>query len=820
MSIVICTADSEVSMVATTLDLRAALRRIFGAPALPAGIAAALALAIAGSTLVFSIVHAVLLKALPYRDPDRVVWVWATRTDRDKAFFSVADFLDYRAASRTLSPVAVGNWGVNLTGTADPQRLQGVRVTPNAFVELGVTAAVGRTLLPSDGDAPAHRVAVISHRLWRSRFAGRADAVGAQVRLNGGDYTVVGVLPADFVFPGFDPDVCALLFLETDPRRRDRDANFLRVFARLTPGATMAQARDEWGRIARELRAAYPETNAKKTEPRVIALADEMFGIHRPALSALMAGILGVWLLACANIVNLQIIRLVARERETAIRRALGASTPHLVLPEIVEQTAIALIGGLGGLAIACVSLPLIAAAVPATLPRAAAIRIDAASAAFALALIALSSAFVAAVPVLRHRRLDVERLLRANAPLAATPSKRRIRAVVAACEVAAALCLLIVTAFALKTYVTLAGTDPGVRLNGLLQTRISLPPRYANAAALERFLTLSQAGVGDVPGVSAVAAANALPLSAQNNRTDFTIASAPAASRTDVPGAQNRWVTAGYFETVGISLASGRTFSEDDATARAPVAVIDEALAAQFWRGRSPLGDRVRILDGTPEGRVLEIVGVVRNVAHFDLGEPPLGTLYGMVQQIPPANLGFFAASVTIAVRGEDGDAVRRGIVAALRKVDADVPVGAPSSMAEEVRRVLATRRFVAIVLGIFAAAALLLAVSGVYAVVSANAREQLRELAVRSALGASHAAMLGVILVPVVRVLSAGVPLGVLLAAAVVPATAGTALSIPRDWPLWVVSAALLSLVALLASYLKARRAVALDPVLVLRE
>ena len=416
-------------------------------------------------------------------------------------------------------------------------------------------------------------------------------------------------------------------------------------------------------------------------------------------------------------------------------RRLFDVTRPHLL-----ENMALVCVGGVLGAAVAAFALPVFVAAVPVTLPRASEIRIDAAVVMFTFAVVGATALLVAVLPVIRHaRRRDLESVLRGTATNAGTSrSNNWARNALVVFEVAAALCLFLSTGLLLKTYHRLQSIDPGVRLEGVVQTRVSLPAaRYPTQPALERFLALTTEGLLRIPGVGRVAAANALPLSAQNIRADFTIVGVPA-SPAEIPGAQNRWVTPGYFETLGIRLVEGRTFTDDDATARAPVAVVDQALATRFWPGRSAISSQIRLLDGTPEGRLLEIVGVVHDVTHFDVGESPLGTLYGTVQQLPPSARGFFTGSFMIAVSGNtESDQTRRAVVEAIRHVDPDVPTTAPWSMGDQLRRILASRRFVAVALAVFSVAALLLAISGVYTVVSAAAREQTREFAIRLALG-----------------------------------------------------------------------------------
>jgi len=799
-------------------DLRSVRRRLGGSPAYAWGVVLAVALATAAAAVMYALVDAVLLKPLPFEDPERLVWIWATRTDRDRAFFSVDDFLDHRAASRTVPEVAAfAALGVHLGGSGPPERLLGARVSASAFRILGVRAARGRALEPADEDPEAEPVAVLAHGVWQRRFGGDPGAVGTVVRLNDEAHRVVGVLGPDFLFPGPPVDVVMPLAAERDPRRGDRGTNFLRVFGRLAGDATREQAREEWGRVSRDLRARFPVANAKKTEPRVLLLGEEMVGAYRRSLFALLGAVAAVLALACANVATLQLVRSSTREHELAVRRALGASPGDVLRLQALETGLLVVGGGLLGLGLAGAALDAVLALVPTALPRAGEARVDASVVAAALGCTALAAAISAVLPALADRgRGNPLGLLRADARAGGAPGRPRLRQGLAALEVAAAAGLLVTTALFLETYRRLEAEGPGVRVDGLVHVRLSLPPRVPRSQeAIEDFVARLREGVRAVPEVRAAGVGNALPLSGLNNRSDFVIVGRPPATASETPGGQLRWVSAGLAEALGLPLRRGRLFTEHDEQARAPVALVDETLARRFWEGRDPVGDAVRLEFGGPVGPEFRVVGVVGDVKHFDLADPPLGTLYLPVPGLQAPFRPFFAAGFSLAVAGAVEDAgSRRRIAAALARVDPDMAASALTSMGETLARAQASRGFTGAVLAVFAATALLLALSGLYAVVAAGVASRVRELGLRLALGATPARVLATLLGSAARPLVLGLAVGLLLAAAAVRALGPEIDPGPRLGELiWLATPLALGLAGLAAALAPARRALRLD-------
>jgi predicted permease len=760
-------------------DLVSALRRLLASPAHAAAVVLAVALATAAAAAVFSVVQAVLLRPLPFREPDRLVWIWATRTDRDKAFFAAADFLDHRAAGRALRDAAAFTpWASNLAGPQGRERLQGARVTANAFELLGVQAVLGRTLQPSDASESAARAVVLSHGLWQRRFGGSPAAVGATLVLNDESYRVVGVLGPDFLFPGVPAEMVGVIDVERDPRRGDRGTNFLRVFGRLAPGATREQVAQEWGRTTRELRERFPDTNAKKTEPRVLTLAQEMLGEHRASLLALLGAVLTVALLACVNIAALSALRAFAREGELAVRRALGASGLDLARLLALETGALVAAGGVFGVVLARAALGAVVAIVPVTLPRAHDAAIDWSVVGAVLLAAGVTAGLCACLPLVTRAGAGAEAdtvALRLGTRASDPPGRQRLRRGLAVLQVAAAFVLLVATALHLETYRRLQAEGPGVRTDGLVQVRLSLPPRaYPDQPSLETYVTRLRQSLLAEPGVEAVAVASALPLSGYNARSDFVILGREPRSAAEMPGGQLRWVSPGFTEALKLPVRRGRPIDEGDQRSHAAVGLVDERLARLFWSDADPVGTSIRLeASAVGSGPVFQIVGVVGNVKHFDLADAPLGTLYLPLHGLTPTLRGSFASGFTVAVAGRvDGGVERDRIAEAVRRVDSEVSASTMSTMREALARSQAARRFSSGVLSVFAATALLLAASGLYSLVAAAAHARRREWGVRLALGASPSSVTRALLRGAAGTLAVGLAAGAPVALAVLGA------------------------------------------------
>src|SRR5436853_393682 len=599
----------------------------------------ALAIGIGANTAIFSLVNTILLRPLAYKDADQLVWIWARRVDRDKAFFSVADFIDHREQNQTLERM-IGidpSWGVNLIHRGESERLQGVRISAEAFQLLGVEAVVGRTLVPEDSNPDSSRVVVISYGLWQRRFGGDRSWIGNTLTLNDNNYTLVGVLPPDFIIPNAETDVVTPLVLETDPRRADRDNNFLRVLARLKPGVTPAQAQSDLDAVTTNLRQQYPRSNAKKVGPSVLPLHEELVGNYQLALLMILAAVGLVLIITCSNLANLTLVRASARRKEMAIRAAMGASRLRLIQQLLTEGSILALLGGTLGLLLAIWGVKFLLLLSPANLPRAGEVTIDLRVLAFTLVISLMSAVIFALVPALQASKVGLNEALKAGGRSSTGSGLgNRTRSLLVISEVALSLVLLIAAGLLLKSFQHIQEVNPGLDTNNLLVARLSLPQAsYKDRESMKVFYEKIAERVGVLPGVTSVGLASVLPLSGMNARSDFSIVGRPVPSLKDVPGAQNRWISPGYFSTMKIPILEGREFTEYDTARAQDVVVIDEALARRYWPNESPIGAHIRF-ENEPTQRDLEIVGVGGNVKHFGLDEEALATIYAPFSQMP----------------------------------------------------------------------------------------------------------------------------------------------------------------------------------------
>lgn len=783
----------------------------------------ALAVGIGANTAIFTMVNGILLRPLDFRNPKELVWIWSTRTDRDKAFFSFPDLIDYQEQNRSLAEMAAfGNWGVNLAEGSNPERLNGVRVTPNAFRLLGVEAALGRSLEPEDGKPGSPKTVVLSYALWQKRFAGDLEIVGKNLTLNGESYTVVGALPAKFIFPGAQMDIATPLILATDPKRSDRGTNFLRVFARMKPDATKQQVQAEMDSISRNLQRLYPEENAKKTPPKVFLLQDEMVGSYRTSLFMLLGAVGLVLLIACSNLANLLLARASTRRKEMAVRAALGASRARLMKQLLTETALLAALGGGLGLLLSWYGLQFLTVLAPENLPRAREIRMDGTVLIFTLVVSCLAGLIFGLVPALQASKVDLnEELKGASRGGSDTAGRSRARGALVVSEIALSLMLVISAALLMKSFLRLQEVKPGFTTDNLLLVRLSLPPRsYANVEAVTVFYDQILSRIQNLPGVEGAGGANVLPLSGLNVRSDFTIIGRPPLTALDKPAAQTRLVTADYFKALGIQIVQGRAFTPHDNASANRVAVIDEALARRYWPEANPIGVHLNIEDA-PNGRDVEIVGVVGAVKHVSLDEPVTPTLYTPLAQMPEQNVPFLAANSSLAIRTtSDPAALENSIRQVVRSVDPNVPISSSRTMEQVLSGSIAACRFNLVLLLIFAVAAVLLAMTGVYAVMSYSVTQRSSEIGIRIALGAQTRDVSKLILGQGIKLVAIGLALGLAGALMATRLVASLLFGVSALDPIsFLLAALLLGTVAICASFFPARKAAKVDPIVALR-
>ncbi|MGH9929550.1 MAG: ABC transporter permease [Pyrinomonadaceae bacterium] len=805
-------------------DIRYGFRGLLKRPGFTALVVLVLALAIAANSSIFSIVNAVLLKQLPFKEPDRLVWVWATRKNVSRAFFSIPNFIDTRDQNSTLTEVApFAIWGATLTGQGEAERLQGVRISANAFRMMGAEAAAGRTLVPEDDNANNARVAVVSYSLSQRRFGGAPQAIGQTLALNGDLYTVVGVLPPRFVIPNAEVEIAVPLRMDSDPRRTERGSNFLRLLARLKPGVTPQQAQADLAAISNRLRDQYPDDNGNLTPPRVLAVQDELVGGYREGLWVLLAAVGTVLLIACSNLASFQLARAAARHKEVAIRAALGATRWRLMRQLLTESMMLALGGGGLGLLLAVWAKDLLLVLSPADFPRAAAVSIDGRVLLFSLCITLFAGFALGLAPAVWATRSDLNSELKDGGKGGGTGLKDRLRGLFIVAEVALSLTLLVGAGLLIKSFARLHSVDPGFDADHLLTVRLSLPAsRYGSAESVKVFYDKFAPRIAALPGVEAVGAVNALPLSGLNARTEFSIAGRAAPDPHDTPAAQHRWVSPGYFQTMKIPLLRGRDLTNHDNEHAASVILIDQALERRFFREQEPLGAHILITmgDGNP-ARDYEVVGVVTNVKHTGLNDDPTPTLYGPIPQAPKGAVAFLANNLSLVVRsGVDNQTLAEAVRSELRGVDAEVATSSVRPMGQLLAASVAARKFNMELLVAFAGTALLLAAAGLYAVVAYLVTQRTREIGIRLALGARPRDVLYLIVRHGMKLTVLGVALGIAGALAVTRLMSGLLFAVtPTDTATFAIASSVLVIVALLACYIPARRATKVDPLVALR-
>ena len=798
------------------LEVRSALRRIARAPAFSAGVVMTLALCIGANAVLATSIEGVLLRALPFHDPARLVWIWSTRTDRDRAFFSLPNFEDVRSrATRLDALVGLATWGVNLTGQGPPVRLTGIKASGELGTLLGVSPALGRMLEPADDDPGRPPVVVIGHRLWADRFGRSPSVLGATLTLDGVPTTVVGVLPETFALPNLSTELVAPLRPAADPRWNERGSNFLRVIAHLAPGATVAQARQEMADLTADLAARYPEEDAKLTAPRVRNLLDEWVGAYRTGLLLLGAAGLLLLLIATANLSSLFLARVAARRSELSIRWALGASRAALLTDLAAEAALLTASGAALGLALAWIGQDVLRRLAPADLPRLGELGLDWRVALYAAGLlVAVTALLVAGAAAGSTARRTTAEL---GSHATAGPTALRLRALLVGSEAALAGVLLVAVGLLWRSESALLRVDPGLRLPGLSVARVSLPAaRYRTPAALRAFHDGLRDRLGEVDGEARLALVNVLPLSGVNSRTDFDILDRPAPSRTAQPGAQTRWVNPGYFETAGIRVREGRGFGPEDDAAHPRVVVVDEALARAFWPGTSPLGAMLHVSFTAEPAADYRVVGVVANVKHESLDERPAGTLYAPLYQVPGPVVPNLASGLSVLIRSERlASGLGRRLADLIHAVDPEIPISSVQPGEALLEGVLSARRSGVRLLELFAAAALALCLSGLYAVLAYAQVQRRRELAIRSALGATPATQAGSVLGTGLRWVGSGAVLGVATGALIAHAFTGLLFGVHAvDAPTLASVLGVLLLTALLASAHPAFRAARVSP------
>ncbi len=800
-------------------DVRLALRGIRRRPGFAAAVIGTLALGVGANTAIFTVVRAVLLRSLPLAHAERLVAVFSVEPGSDSQPFSIADFFDISESNRSLDALlAYGSWTANLTGVDEPVSIPGQWVSRGFFDVLGLRAALGRAPAPEEQTPGAPRVVMLGDGLWRTRFGADPTILGKVLRLNGEPYEVIGVLPPDFLFLTAGAELLSPLVLESDPRRARRGAGFMRVVGRLRAGTTPAAATRDLDAIVARLRAAYPDTNAGRSGVRLQPLDELVVGNYRRMLLVLQAAVGLVLLIACTNLANLLLARMAGRRPELSLRAALGARRRDLALQLLVETGVLAVLGGMLGLGLAHAGVRTLLALGPARLPRAAEVGIDLPVLAFGLGLSIAAGLAIGLVPALQGSgRGLVEGFGGVGRGNTGGPGRSRARAILVAAEVGLSLVLLVGAGLLLRTMHRLQQTHPGFRADHLLAVQLSLPKsRYDGPAAIARYADEVSARLSGLPGVTAASAASLNPLTRWRANVSFLVEGGADQDPQKAPLVNYRAVAPGYFQALEIPLLEGRDVGPRDTAESVPIILVSRAFARRHFSGVSPVGTRLQIDDREPR-RTVEIVGVVGDVKFTGLDAEGGTDIYVPYTQTPKEVSVWLANIFCVAVRtrGEPAQlsaAVRRE----LRAIDPDVAVTALRPMEEAVDASLADRRFQTFLLQLFGAAALLLALAGIYAVTAFSVVERTREIGVRLSLGSTRGRILALIarqsLVPVAAGLAAGAGAALALGRLISGLLYGVA---ANDAATLAAAAAALALFAAAACVVPALRATRIDPV-----
>ena len=802
-------------------DLRLAVRQFRQRPRFALAIVSTLALAIGMNVAVFSVVDAVMFRALPFASPERIVWLASVRPDNPAAPFSLPEYIDYRSRTRTLSGIAAyANWSASLDMGGITERLQGARMSANTFEVLGMTAAAGRLFRDQDDDADAPGIAMLSYSLWQRQFGGSRDLVGRPLRINGQPLLVVGILPRHFPLPLQGIDVIVPLTPARDPNRFLRNSpNFLRMFGRLRDEVTREQAEAELTATCRSLREQFPKEYARKESVRAIPFQEALVGDLRRPMLLMLTAVVVVLATALANLVSLTLIRANDRRAEAAVRIALGASRLDLMRQLTSEAALLALAGGLAGALIAIWTTAVVVPLLPPSIPRLGEARVDGHVLLFALGLTLVATMLLSVAPLAAlARRRAMEDLRLHSRGAVGDRWNHRARQTLVVGEIAIALLLLLATTILVKNIRQLRDVETGFDPSGVFQARVAVPPTYGTADALVQFQERLSERLAAVPGVRHVGLISVAPLSGLLRTVPFGVVGAPADDR-EFPSTNLRIITPGYLAAVGSRLLAGRPLLETDRGDSPPVALVSAALANKFLAPQ-PIGRRIVLNDNSKGPRPVEIVGVVENVRQAALDTPPTFDVYLPLRQIHPEGVGMLRENQFWMVRmATDPAAFRTRFVNELRGVDPDAAISSSGPLLTFVEGWLGPRRLNLALFGAFAITAVLLAIAGVHALVAYAVSQRRQEIGVRMAMGATPRHVHRMILGDAARLVGGGLGIGALLAAVAVPVVSHIADDASPDPGLSVASTIMLVVVAIGAAWMPARRATRIPPTMALR-
>ena len=808
-------------------DLRYAVRMLLKNPGFTAVAVLTLALGIGANTAIFSIVNGLLLRPLPYRNSERLAIIWTHSPGANVAqdWPSPGQFSAVQANNSIFESLALARGNiVILTGEEAPERISVVQVASAVFSLLGVEPAFGRVFLPEEDTPGKPLTVVLTHGLWQRRFGGDPKIIGRKLSLSGDSYTIVGVMPTDFslgyeVMPTVggmvEPELFLPLPLSVERMNHHGDENY-NVLARLKPGATIAHAQAELNQVARRLEQEFPKSYpaSRRFAFSVRPLLEQVVGEVRSALYALLGAVGCVLLIASANVANLLLARAAAREKEMAIRTAIGASRWNVILQLLTESVLLALLGGVLGLLLAAIGLHALRALSPGNIPRLQDISMDGRVLAFTSAVVLLTSVLFGLAPALRSLCVNLSATLKEGGRGLVT-GHHRLRTLLVVVEIALSLVLAVSAGLLIRSFARVQQIEPGFEPQSVLSMRLALfGPAYSDENRRANFYQELLDRVRQLPGVESAGVVSILPLAGGVSWGGIAIEGYDAAAGQSAIQADQRIASVGYFETMRIPLIKGRFFNEQDRKDSPRVAIIDENMARAYWPNANPIGKRLKQGIANNDNPWLNVVGVVANVKQYALDVDSRVAFYTPHAQIPS---GMMYLTVRTRV---DPASLTRTLTREARALDPNVPIYDVRTMEQWLSGSLARRRFAMLALGLFAGVAMLLAAVGIYGVMSYTMAQRTREIGVRVALGAQRRDVLSLVIRKGVNLALIGTAIGLVGCLAVTRLVSSLLYGVTPTDPWTIASASLLLVVVtILASWLPARRAARVDPMEALR-
>jgi putative ABC transport system permease protein len=794
-------------------DLKFAIRGLVKRPGFTAIALLALALGIGANTAIFSLVNAVILRPLPFAEPDELVWVYANiRNGANRASVSPLDFLDYRNQNKTFEQFATSYsmpLPATLTGGADPERLQASIISGNYLQTFGVAPALGRGFTLDNEQPGQDQVTILSYDLWQKRFAGDPSIINKTINLNGRATEVIGVMGKGVSFPQ-PADLWLPMNLDADPRDKTRFSHMLRPVGRLKPGVSLIQAQADMDLIAGQLEQQFPESN-QGWSLRLVSLREDLVGGSRTMVLILFGAVAFVLLIACANVANLLLVRAAARQKEIALRTALGASRWRIVRQMITESLLLAIAGGALGAFLATWGVQLLVKLSENSIPPTVQVTIDGTVLGFTLLVSVVTGILFGLAPAFRTADVNlIDALKEGMRGEGQSALRSRTRSALVILESALAVVLLIGAGLLIRSLVALQNVNPGFDSQNVLTARVELSRfKYDTPEKAANFFQELDARISNLPGVEAAGMVSELPLSGQSNDMWYTVEGRPPVTRDQMPLGDFRRVNQNYLKAMGIPLLRGRNFTEQEVRQSDKVIIVSQTLVQTAFPNEDALGKR--LITGF-KGEPYEIVGIAGDLLHQSLGGSPSPAMYFPMRQSGRMNLVLRTNGDPLSIAG----ALRNEV----RAIDPDQPVSAMRPMTELVDSSVAQPRYRTTLFGLFAALAMILAATGIYGVMSYSVAQRTHEIGVRMALGARRFDVLKLVVGQGMLLTLIGVALGLAAAFGLTRVMQSLLFGVTTKDPLtFVVVSALLIAVAFVACFVPARRATKVDPLVALR-